>query len=169
LQSDYRVPDFIATGFIAESKNARNLLYTGREYDQISDYALAAKLLNRPLWVYVRVNTNVDPDFYQIVESTGGAVVPYFTVPGYIDPVDITARESGFVSGMLLVGIVWLEWRSLKKRRFKLPIPKMPQPRQPVDPVVGITRKVTYAEDFTTRAKDRLRATIDEEDEWNDL
>src|SRR6188472_2792808 len=49
MQSDFRVPDFIASDFMAESKNTQNLLYTGREFDQISDYALAAKLLNRPL------------------------------------------------------------------------------------------------------------------------
>ncbi len=169
LQSDYRVPDFIAPGFIAESKNARNLLYTGREFDQISDYARAAKLLNRPLWVYVRVNTNVDADFYQIVESTGGAVVPYFTVPGYVDSVDDTAWKSGAASGLLLVGAVWLEWRSFRKRSFKLPVPRMPQPRQPADPVNGLARKITHVEDFAANAKDRLRTKLDEEDEWNDL
>ncbi len=82
LQSDYRVPDFIAPNFIAESKNAQNLFYTGREFDQIRDYALAAKVRRRPLWVYIRVNTYVEADFYQIVADTGGGVVPYFTVPG---------------------------------------------------------------------------------------
>ena len=93
LQSNFRIPDFIAPDFIAESKNTQNLLYSGREYDQISDYALAAKLLNRPLWVYTRVDTIVEPKFYEIVHATGGNVVPYFTVPGYVDPVDDAARK----------------------------------------------------------------------------
>ncbi len=171
MQSAYRIPDFIAPSFIAESKNARNLLYTGREFEQISDYALAAILLNRPLWVYIRINTYVDSDFYRMVESTGGAVVPYFTIPGYVDPVDDTARKSGAASGLLVVGIVWLEWRSFRKRSFRLSAPRLPkpQPRQPADPVTGSARKITHAEDFTTSARDRLRAKIDEEDEWNDL
>ncbi len=170
LQSDYRIPDFIAPNFIAESKNARNLLYTGREFDQISDYAVAAKVLKKPLWVYIRVNTYVDPDFYQIVTETGGGVVPYFSVPGYSDPVDDAAGKSGLVSGVLVIGGFWLEWRGLRGRTFRIRLsPPVPKPPRKPDPLTGTVRKVTQAEDFTMSAKDRVRAKMDEEDEWNDL
>ena len=37
--------------------------------------------LGRPLWLYVRVNTDVDEKFYQLTESTGAGVVPYFRCP----------------------------------------------------------------------------------------
>jgi hypothetical protein len=160
LQSDFRVPDFIAPDFMAESKNTQNLLYTGREYDQISDYALAAKLLNRPLWVYIRVNTTVAPDFYEIVHSTGGDVVPYFTVPGYVDPVDDAARKAAIASGAIAVGLVWIQRRSQKPKII---------PAKPKEPVDATARKMTHAEDFAASAKDRLQAKVDEEDAWNDL
>ena len=132
MQSVYRIPDFISPNFIAESKNARNLLYTGREFDQISDYALAAKVLNRPLWVFIRVNTYVEPDFYQVVESTGGGVVPYFAVPGYVDPIDGVARTGLFIAGACVTGCMWLEWRSGRKTRsVAVKSPSSPEPSHP--------------------------------------
>jgi hypothetical protein len=88
----YRRPDFIGPDFIAESKNARNLLYESRDLGEISDYSVAARALQRPLWVFTRINTNIDPEFIRIVRTTGGDVVPYFTIPGYVDPVDQIAK-----------------------------------------------------------------------------
>jgi len=160
LQSEFRIPDFIALDFMAESKNTQNLLYTGREYDQISDYALAAKLLNRPLWVYIRVNTTVEPDFYEIVHSTGGDVVPYFTVPGYVDPVDDAARKAAATSALIVIGLVWMERRSRQQ---------ISPPTKPSEPIDTTTQKLTHAEDFAARAKDRLQTKTDKEDAWNDL
>jgi hypothetical protein len=168
LQSDFRVPDFIAPDFMAESKNTQNLLYTGREYDQISDYALAAKLLNRPLWVYMRVDTNVHPKFYEIVHATGGNVIPYFTVPGYVDPVDDAARKAGAASGGILVCFILVRWRSRRVKNDD-PTPVMIKAYSPKNSDTEVERKVTQGEDFAARAKDRLRAKLDEEDAWNDL
>jgi hypothetical protein len=168
LQSDFRIPDFIAPDFMAESKNTQNLLYTGREYDQISDYALAAKLLNRPLWVYIRVDTIVAPDFYEIVHATGGNVIPYFTVPGYVDPIDDAARKSGVASGGILFVFALMMWRS-RQRHDRLPAPKMITASIVKSPDNGATRKMSHAEDFTASAKERLQAKVDEEDAWNDL
>ena len=168
LQSDFRVPDFIAPDFMAESKNTQNLLYTGREYDQISDYALASKLLNRPLWVYIRVDTVVDPTFYEMVHATGGNVVPYFTVPGYIDPVDDAARKSGAASSGILFCFFLVKWRS-RRQRNDLPAPKVMTIAVGSNPDSEAARKITHVEDFATSAKDRLQAKLDEEDAWNDL
>jgi hypothetical protein len=168
LQLDFRVPDFIAPDFMAESKNTQNLLYTGREYDQISDYALAAKLLNRPLWVYIRVDTTVAPDFYDIVHSTGGNVVPYFTVPGYVDPVDDAARKAGAVSGGVLVCFLLVNRRS-RKQKNNFPAPKGMITALANNPDDGAARKMAHVEDFAASAKDRLQAKVDEEDAWNDL
>jgi len=166
LQSDFRIPDFMAPDFMAESKNTQNLLYTGREFDQISDYALAAKLLNRPLWVYIRVDTVVDPKFYEIVHATGGNVIPYFTVPGYVDPVDDGARKTGVISGGLIAGFVLVKRRA---RWLKNNAPAPVKVVSPKNPEAEILRKVTHGENFAATAKDRLQAKLDEEDEWNDL
>jgi hypothetical protein len=168
LQSAFRIPDFISPEFIAESKNTQNLLYSGREFDQISDYALAAKLLNRPLWIYIRVDTVVSPDFYEIVHSTGGNVIPYFTVPDYVDPVDDFARKSALVSGVVLLGIVYLGQKSAAWE-IRVPVIKVGSKPKSDNPLAETTRKVTHSEKFISDAKARLQAEIDEEDEWNDL
>ncbi len=149
---------------MAESKNTQNLLYTGREYDQIQDYAIAAKLLNRPLWVYTRVDTTVSREFYDILHETGGNVIPYFTVPNYVDPVDDTAKKAGVVSGVILLGFI-----AMTRRVVRLPAPTPAPVKVAVDPLVRVSRKVTHAEDFVAESTDRLRTKIDEEYEWNDL
>ena len=70
--TSYRRPDFVAPNFIAESKNRQNLLYTySDQVDQITDYVTAALLLRRPLWVFVRVDTVLSPEFYPLVEFDG--------------------------------------------------------------------------------------------------
>ncbi len=168
LQSDFRVPDFISPNFMAESKNTQNLLYTGREYDQISDYALAAKLLNRPLWVYIRVDTIVAADFYEIVHATGGNVIPYFTVPGYVDLVDDAARKSGAISICILLSFGLMKLYSGQSRN-DMPTPAATMVHSTKNPDDGAARKIAHGEDFAARAKERLQAKVDEEDAWNDL
>ncbi|MBA3868034.1 MAG: hypothetical protein H0X30_02670 [Anaerolineae bacterium] len=166
-----RIPDFVTDGFIADSKNEQGLLYIGNKHDteQIRDFVVASLLTNRRLYIYVRMNTVISSEFIQLVESTGGAVVPYFTVPAYLDPVDDTSRKSAAASGVVLIGMAWLEWRSFRKRSFTVPVPRSPKPLQPVDPIISASRKITHAEDFTTSAKERLQAKVDEDDVWNDL
>ena len=105
----FRRPDFISSKFIAESKNQQSLLYTNRDFAQIQDYVQAAKALHRPLWVYIRVDTAVDPPYRDLVESTGGGIVRYFTVPGYQDPTDRTARTGLVVCVTLFSGNLLIE------------------------------------------------------------
>lgn len=133
--SSYRRPDFVAANFIAESKNVQNLLYTGREVNQIREYALVARLLNRPLWIYTRVDSAVSREFIDIAESTGGGVVRYFSVPGYKDPVDqfaITVRTVTLSTVGLLVII------EVIVRRFKR---KPPQYGKPLDHAEALMEK----------------------------
>ncbi|MCB9452482.1 MAG: hypothetical protein H6672_13675 [Anaerolineaceae bacterium] len=150
--SAYRRPDFVGSNFIVESKNAQNLLYTYRSFEQITDYAISARELGWPLWVYTRVNTTIDPGYYDLVASTGGAIVPYFTVPGYADPVDAAATKGLLLGGLLLV--VSGGW-SLLAGRSRVVRPK-PE-RQPNDPLSNL-------EEHVRRSKDRARREIDTED-----
>lgn len=105
MAAPYRRPDFFGKGFIAEAKNTQGLFYEGREFEQIRDYAIAARALGVPLYVYTRVNTSVDRQFEGIVASTGGAVVRYFSVPNWSDPMDSLARNGLLLSvgGLLLL------------------------------------------------------------------
>ncbi|MEO8612810.1 MAG: hypothetical protein ABI690_33255 [Chloroflexota bacterium] len=173
--STFRRPDFVAKTFIAESKNRQNLLYTqSDQVDQISDYASAAQLLRQPLWVYIRVNTTVSNEFQDIVNATGGGIIPYFTVPGYIDPVDDTANKVLAVSIVVLALVVLETWAL---RRFKnrpavvsSPSPKPPRmPKQPADPFGKAIRKTDAAEDFVQRSKEKRRQDIDIEDSRDDF
>lgn len=124
LTSQYRRPDFVTSSYIAESKNASDLAYTGREIDQIGDYAISARALGVPLWVYVRVNSRVDPEFVNIVNSTGGGVVSYFTTPGYVDATDQRARTGLIIAGatILILGL----WEFIARRQGGVPIPTGP-------------------------------------------
>jgi hypothetical protein len=153
LSPSHRRPDFIGSNFIAESKNAQNLLYRGREMDQISDYVFAARAMNIPLWIYVRVDTVLDPEFIRLARSTGGGVVRYFTYPGYVDPIDEAAEAGLMVSaGVVVVGILW----ELAARRHGTQ-QRARKRKSPSDPL-------NEAEALKERAKRRLEKAAAEED-----
>lgn len=157
----FRRPDFVAPTFIAEAKNSQGLIYTGREIDQIGDYTLAARALGRPLYVYVRVNTRVDPEFTQLARSTGGDVVYYFTVPGWDDPLDTAARRGVLIFGGVL-GVMVLY--RVVGHGFGHGDSKPRTPRRPKDPLNRARESIEDAEEFMRRTEDRKRTDIDIED-----
>jgi hypothetical protein len=170
--STYRMPDFVGPGYLAESKNEQGLLYTGREVDQIQDYVMAAILMKASLWVYVRVDTRVAPEFVQLVQKTGGDVVYYFTVPGYVDPIDDAANKVLMVS-IIVLGLVIVETWAMRRFKNQAPgvsSPKPPRsPKQPADPFGKAVRKTDAAEDFVQRSKDKRQRDIDIEDSRDDF
>ncbi len=150
-------PILLARTSSPSSKNRRNLLYSYTDQvDQISDYVLAAQLLGRPLWLYTRVDTLLDPAFYRLVESTGGGVVAYFTTPSYVDPVD-QAAQMGLKIALVTLALMSI-WE-LGARR--LGSPAAPKPK---DPLAKSRRQVNTADDFLKAAKDRAQQKIDVED-----
>lgn len=155
IEGSFRRPDFIGADYIAESKNARNLLYTQEDrVEQITDYVTAARALNQPLWLYIRVNTVLDPAFTALVNTTGGGVVRYFSVPGYLDPVD-QAAQVGLVVASLGLILAWWWFAPFTRKRT---------PPKPRDPLQKSVSSVDKTEDFAKAAKDRLRTKIDTED-----
>ena len=79
--SNYRIPDFVTTSYIAEAKNRVSL--GARDTDtleQITEMVAAARALHLPFYLFVRANTNVDPVYYDLARSTGGDVIQYFLV-----------------------------------------------------------------------------------------
>lgn len=152
LTSPYRRPDFVAPNFIAEAKNAQNLYYESRDLPEITDYAVAARTLNRPLWVFTRVNTNLDPEFRRVVDTTGGGIVAYFTVPDYIDPVDQAAKVGlGLSLGAAVVIVA--SGRKSRSLSFKRPA----TPRHPTDPLAQAIDSVKRTEQFSKESGDRHR------------
>ncbi len=155
MSAPFRRPDFFGSHFIAEAKNTQGLSYEGRELDQITDYAQAARQMRIPLYVYTRVNAQVDAIFDHIVAETGGAVVRYFPVPGWSDPVDVFAR-----SGLLVSLFGWaLLWLSAPRPRASAP--RIPVTVRPHSALRKALDDVDKAQEIVRRTSDRLREELD--------
>jgi hypothetical protein len=147
----FRRPDFISPKFIAESKNQQDLLYTARDFDQIRDFAQAAKALHIPLWVYIRVDTTIDSPYKDLVKSTGGGIVRYFTVPGYQDPTDQAAQTGLVVCAALFSGTLLIELR---------PHVRVSGPR----PRRSAQQSVQDGEDFVQKVRSKALSRLDKHD-----
>ncbi len=173
--ASYRIPDFVTNTFIADSKNTEKLLVTHtHNYPQIMDMVVAANQKRIPLWIFVRVNTEIDREFYQIVRSTGGDIVPYFVVPGYVDLID----QAAIVGLMIFGGIfAWLlVWESLAGLRLRptTPTPVSMIPRQsapaprPHSSLSRAEKAVKSTEAFLEASEESTRKKIDVEDARRD-
>jgi hypothetical protein len=172
---NHRRPDFVSPKFIAESKNRQNLLYSDSDIvNQIGDYAIAARALNVPLWVYVRKDTVIEPEYRRIVRATGGGIVPYFVTPGYVDPVDRAAWAMLGVAGVgMVIFSLWAFGANRPARATTTP-QKPPSGKPRViptddDPTQRAVDSMDAFESFTRRTKDNLRGKIDEDDARDDL
>ncbi|MCU0499900.1 MAG: hypothetical protein MUF87_21325 [Anaerolineae bacterium] len=136
-------PDFINERWIIDAKNRKEL---NSDYDQLTAFAEVAMQTGRSFWIYVRVDTVVDPVFVELTESTGGGVVSYFRVEGWQDPVDRIAQVI-LIGSILVIGgiLIWLWLDSL---------PDVPE--DPGNDQRGGT--LDEAERFAKRAKERARA-----------
>ena len=147
-----RRPDFVGTGYIVEVKNRASLLYEQTDQvDQISDYADAARLMGRPLWLFIRVNTTLSAEFHRIVESTGGGVVYYFAVPGFVDPVSQSAQFVLLISVVILAVSLLALWQ----------IPR----RAPASVAVSASRAVTAIRNAEEQLKSIKRRIQQESDQ----
>jgi len=165
LTAQFRRPDFMTSGFVGESKNVLSLRYRDNDIlNQIGDYALASRTLHRPLWVYTRVDTNVDPEYYDMIARTGGGVVRYFTVPGWNDSVDMGARN--ILLGSLALFVLFGVWELGSRRQWGYqggsrqpaadPTPRAPKPSSKSDPVVDAIDSFDRAEDFIKINRNKL-------------
>jgi hypothetical protein len=141
--STFAVPDFISKKAIVEVKNTKKLYYPA-EFEQLETYAEAAKELKIPLWLYVRVNTDVSREYYTLTKSTGGGVVHYFTYPGYKDPTDRAALFGLVICACILVSATFIE------------IPRRGKTRPEI-----AKRSVDDTEEFVQRVRSRAQSEID--------
>ncbi len=106
---NFRIPDFISESYIAESKNARELsVNQERNYKQIRAFALASKETERPLYIYVRHNTEVGQAYYDLYQEfeIDGRIIHYFqTEQAFVDPVDFNLLM-GIVGGLSII-VIW--------------------------------------------------------------
>lgn len=161
--TDYRIPDFISERYIAESKNVAQLSANGtRELEQIRDYAEVAEERHIPLWVYVRVNTQVDPVYEALAQQTGGGIVYYYTDDGYIDVIDALSAVGFAVSAVTVFfsGAYLFRHRKTSFPRHSRPTPGSPYDRK-VDRSLNAVRNL---DQFKEKSKSSLRNKIDIED-----
>jgi hypothetical protein len=135
-------------------------LYESRDLQQITDYATAARAMKVPLWVFIRVNTNIDSEFRRIVSTTGGAVVPYFTVPGWEDPID-QAAQTGLIGSMIVLGIGGVVGVLVRGRPNRRSTPEQLAPKTPRDPLGKAVDSIDSLQKFTKASKDRAKDRLD--------
>ncbi len=172
---DYYIPDFFTDEFIGEAKNwspGSGEVYSGRNSRQINAFLSMARELNRPFWLYVAVDSVVSPELRTLAESTGGGVIYYFTVPGYVDPIDAAAKSGIALSGgVFVLCALWEVW-GLRRLRIRRRIPKEPAPKSPPtprDPIGKAARSVQNAEQFNTQSRETARNELDQKEaheEW---
>lgn len=112
----FRLPDFVSSKFIADAKNQARLHVQSRDFQQLRDFADAAKALDISLWVFVRVDTDVDPELRDMVRAAGGDVVFYFVIPGYEDPTTEAAQRGLLVSVIAGVSAVAPDMPPVRRR-----------------------------------------------------
>ena len=147
-----------------DSKNTAQLSRSADDFYQIQDYAAVATELGILLWVFVRVDSRIDPEYATFAQQTGGGVVYYFTVPGYVDPVDAVAAVGAGISGLFLLGVEMSSWAA--RRQWRLPAwPTRPTSGKPRNRKVKRAADATENLDsFQERSKSRARHIIDVED-----
>lgn len=151
---NFRIPDFMGADFIGESKNVLALrMADNNVFRQLQDMAMVAEDAGLAFWVFVRVNTQIDPNYLALFDNIKGGIVYYFAVPGYIDPVDQIARISLLLAVLVFGGMML--WRWVVSQPPRSPKPSGKAAANPL-------RSADEVEDFARRMQDRAQGHIDE-------
>lgn len=158
--SSWRIPDVVTPQFIGESKNAGALYIRDRSYAQVRDYAMIARLTDRPLWLYVRVDSRVDPEYRQLARATGGDVVYYFrTDEDYQDVVGRVSWGVVHIAGITLLVII--SWGYIERRYLFWRSQRSPAPRPTPDPTRAAVRSVDDTQAYMQSAERQSKDTLD--------
>lgn len=156
---NYRVPDFYSDDYIAESKNSATLMIgQERNYKQIQAFAIASADLGRPLYIFVRHNTRVDAQYYDLFDNIEGGIIHYFQTTGYTDQTDFYLLL-GIIGGLSVI-IIWVGISRIVT--YFMPTPKS----SVVVPEHKASRKARKSfddyDDFMSNAGDSARRTLDD-------
>lgn len=144
-----RIPDFVSEWFIADSKNTSNLY---PERGQLEDMGTAALAKARPLYVFVRINTVVDSNLEQQIQSTGGGVIRYFrNQADYQDEWDRLGQISIVVGSVVLMIVIALKALPYVRITVKMPRSADRKAQDTMD----------SAEDLMRQARESAQPTLD--------
>lgn len=168
---NFRIPDFVAEDYLAESKNVRELLAvqgngeTTRDYLQIRDLADVAIILELPLWVYVRVDSDVDSAYADIVNPTGGGIVYYFAYEGYKHPANQLAQTIGIVAIFSIALLGAWELTGRKSQESPASPHPLPKPIPPKDPLSKSTSAVNNARELQAKLRQKIDIDLTHHDD----
>ena len=94
----------------------------------------------KAFWLYVRVDTFVEPAYAALFDGIKGGIVYYFSVPGYVDSINRLASIGLLIALVLLIIVLG----TILLRPIRLPPSR--QRSRTVDPF----RKADEADDFST-------------------
>jgi len=156
---NYRVPDFYTNNYIAESKNSATLTITQeRNYKQIQAFAVASADLKRPLYIYVRHDTRVDSEYYELFDNIDGGIVHYFQTTGYTDQTDFHLLL-GIIGGLSII-VIWTGISGIVT--FLTPTPKSSVAVPEHKSSRKARQKFDDYDKFMRDAGDNARRTLDE-------
>jgi hypothetical protein len=167
--SSNRIPDFVTSDYIAEAKNQSQLLAGRDDLNQIRDFAAAAQATERRLWLYVRVDTEVDPAYTEAVRATGGDVVYYFADEGYVHPIDRTVQGILLFCAVSVISALALQVQAMQRYMEKplpLSLPTSPPRRSPTG---RAERAVRRAEQFKTTTEEQAQHLAGDDDRYKPL
>ena len=152
---NFRIPDFVGPDFVGESKNVLVLSEKNDNvHRQLQDMAMVAEDAGLAFWLFVRVDTQVEPAYQALFDHVDGGIVYYFAVPDYIDPVDQAARLGLVVALINIVAVLGWHWASR-------PLTSAPT-KPPAKTVANLLHQADDAREFARRMQDRARGHIDE-------
>lgn len=158
------IPDFISSSFVADAKRVTRLPRNSAQLDSFLDIANQLKI---PFWIFVRVDTEVAPEYLALKEATGGGVVRYFAISGYTDPVDTAAKIGIVLSLAIMALVVILTLRARWQSRVTVPADNPLKPFYP-KPINKADKAIVHAEDFKRRTVEKLKIKVDIEDSGHD-
>lgn len=161
------IPDFINDQVLIDSKCAENL----QNNSQYRSFLDAAQQTNRELWYFVRIKdqTHVSSQMLADIQATGGDIVPYFTVAGYVDPVDRMATNGLIVALVVLMLLTSWEMRIWRFISFGvLPSTPVSLSQSPDDVLTKAENKTAEAEAFKKQIEKRVQINVDIDDAQND-
>lgn len=158
----FRLPDIVTDRLIADAKNYRIMPASAANrrdlLDQLAVDADAAKATGREVWVFTRVNTEIEPSFERELTEMGVKIVRYFSVSGHVDATDQAAQSGLLISGVTVGALGAAELLAQRSRRIvprSRPIRVRPiAPTRPRNPITQASKRADDTQDFMRRVRE---------------
>ncbi|GAB4544778.1 MAG: hypothetical protein OHK0023_02090 [Anaerolineae bacterium] len=158
----FRLPDIVTDRLIADAKNYRIMPASAANrrdlLDQLAVDVDAARMTGREVWVFTRVNTEIEPSFERELTEMGVKLVRYFSVHGHVDATDQAAQAGLLLSGVTIAMFGTAELMAQRSRptapRSRTVRVRPSKPSRPRDPITRAAKRADDTQDFMRRVRD---------------